>query len=94
MIVVRGFLEVLQMADSTEPKSFDAFTTISISKKLSSATISKRLNELIAIKTIEEVVNRSKAGRRVIAYKTTEKGKRVIRIVQELQDALVVSKAR
>ncbi len=93
MIMIKGFLEVLQLADSKEPKSFDDFAEISISKKLSSATVSKRLNELIAVKAIEEVVNRSKVGRRIIAYKTTEKGKRIIQLVKELQAALTISKA-
>jgi len=79
------------MADSKEPKSFDDFATISISKKLSSATVSKRLNELIAVKAIEEIVKRSKTGRRVIAYQATEKGRRIIQLVSGLQVALASS---
>jgi DNA-binding HxlR family transcriptional regulator len=93
MIVIRGFLEMLQMADSDVPRSFNDFTKISISKRrLSSATVSKRLDELIAIKGIEEVISRSKTGRRIIAYRTTEKGKRVIELARKLQEALTVSK--
>ena len=77
------------MADSNESKNFSDFTKISIRRrKLSSATVSKRLNELIAAKVIEEVISRSKVGRRIIAYKTTVKGKRVIIIAKELEEAL------
>jgi len=89
MIMTRGFLEVLEIADSEEPKSFNDFTKISIRKrKLSSATVSKRLDELIAAKVIEEVVSRSRSGRRIIAYKATAKGKRVIELGRELQEVL------
>ena len=97
MVMIRGlgFLEILQLADSNEPKSFNDFTKISIKeRKLSSATVSKRLNQLIAVKVIKGVISRSKTGRRTIAYKTTEKGKRVIELARELQEALTVQKAK
>jgi DNA-binding HxlR family transcriptional regulator len=95
MIMIRGFLEILQMANGNEPKSFNDFTKISIKKRrLSSATVSKRLDELIAIKVIEEVVSKSKTGRRVIAYKTTAKGKRVIELAVELENAIATSKPK
>lgn len=78
-----------------EPKSFNDFTRIQIKgRRLSSATVSKRLKELIAAKTIEEVITRSWAGRRVIAYKTTEKGMKVIEHAKALQEALDVSKSK
>ena len=65
MIVVRGIIAMLQFA-STGPRSFSDFTTLSIgNRKLSSATVSKRLDELIAVKAIEQVVHKSKAGRRI-----------------------------
>lgn len=93
MIMIRGFMEILQMADNKESKSFNDFTKISIKKrKLSSATVSKRLDELLAVKVIEEEVSRSKTGRRTIVYRTTEKGKKVIKLARELQEELVVSK--
>lgn len=83
------------MADGNEPKSFNDFTKITIRKKrISSATVSKRLDELLAAKIIEEVVKKSKTGRRIIAYRTTEKGKRVLELSKELQEAVAVSKAR
>jgi len=83
------------MADSNEPKSFNDFTKISIRKrKLSSATVSKRLDQLIEVNVVEEVVSRSKTGRRTIAYKTTEKGKRVIELARELQAAVTITKAK
>ena len=84
--MIRGFMEILQLADGKESKSFNDFTKILIKKrKLSSATVSKRLDELINVKAIEEVVGRSKTGRRTIAYRTTEKGKMVMGLARELQ---------
>jgi DNA-binding HxlR family transcriptional regulator len=94
MTMARGFLEILQMADTNGPKSFNDFTKISIKgRRLSSATVSKRLDELTAVKVIEEVIKRSKTGRRTIAYRATEKGKRVIKQARELQEAVYTSKA-
>lgn len=93
MIMIKGFLEILQMANVNAPKSFNDFTKISIGqKRLSSATVSKRLDELVAVAAIEEVVGRSKTGRRMIAYRTTGKGGRVIEMAIELQEALTVPK--
>ncbi len=80
---------MLEMANGHEPGSFKDFTRIVIrNKHLSSATVSKRLDDLIRIRLIEEVVTRSRAGRRIIAYRTTEKGKRAIELVKELEEAL------
>jgi hypothetical protein len=77
MATVRGVIEILQMADVHGPKTFNDFTRISINnKRLSSAPVSKRLRELIAVDTIEEVITRSKSGRRTVGYKTTQKGKK------------------
>jgi len=91
MIMIRGFIEILQMADSSEPKHFNDFTKISVRKKrLSSATVSKRLDELLALKVIEEVISRSKSGRRIIAYRTTNKGKKVLKLANELQETLTL----
>ncbi len=93
MIMRRGMLEILQMTDGREPKAFKDFIKISINKKtLSTVTVSKRLDELIAIKAIEEVITRSVIGRRIIAYKTTEKGKRIIKQVKELDEILTPPK--
>lgn len=90
MVTRRGFLEILQMADG-QPKSFNDFTKISIKeRRLSYATVSKRLDELITLKVIEEMVTRAKTGRRMIAYRTTEKGKRVIELGKELLNAIAV----
>jgi hypothetical protein len=89
MAIIKGAMEMLQLADGHEPKSFNDFTKIMIkSRRLSSATVSKRLDSLISVRTMEEIVTRSKAGRRVIAYRTTIKGKRVIELVKELEKAL------
>jgi DNA-binding HxlR family transcriptional regulator len=88
-------MEILQMADSNEPKHFNDFTKITIRKKrLSSATVSKRLDELIAVKVMEEVISRSKSGRRIIAYRTTPKGQKVIELSKQLNDALALPKAK
>lgn len=92
MIVIRGIIAMLQFANDG-PKSFTEFTTISIGKRrLSSATVSKRLNELIEVKAIEQVVYKSKTGRRVIAYITTEKGKRILALSKELEVIFANSK--
>lgn len=89
MIMIKGALEMLQMANGHLAKSFNDFTKISIkNKRLSSATVSKRLDELIAVDTLGEVITRSKTGRRIICYKTTEKGKKVIVMANELDEAL------
>jgi DNA-binding PadR family transcriptional regulator len=89
MIIVKGMLEILELADRREPQSFNDFTKISIDKKrLSSATVSKRLDELLVAGAIQEIITRSKTGRRVIAYRTTIKGKRVIEHGRELENAL------
>ncbi len=89
MVVIRGVLEILQMAGGHEPKSFSDFTKISIKgRRLSSATVSKRLGELITVDAIEEVITKSKKGRRIIAYKTTEKGRVAIKLAKELEEAL------
>jgi DNA-binding HxlR family transcriptional regulator len=95
MLMIRGMLEILQMANGNDPKSFNDFTKIQIGKgRLSSATISKRLDGLIAVKAIQEVVIRSKAGRRIIAYKTTEKGRRAIKLASELEEEFAIPKAK
>jgi DNA-binding HxlR family transcriptional regulator len=86
---------MLQTAEGHEPKTFNDFTRISIKgKKLSSATVSKRIDELVASAVLKEVIVRSKSGRRVIAYRTTDKGKRVVVLAKELQDSLTVSKVK
>lgn len=85
MIITRGMLEILELAMYGEPKSFNDFTKIVIKeKKLSPATVSKRLDELVAAGNVQEIIIRSKTGRRVIAYKTTEKGKKVIEHAKSL----------
>ncbi len=93
MITIKGVQEMLKMASGGDPKSFNDFTRIVIrGKRLSSATVSKRIGDLIRVEVLKEVITRSKAGRRVIAYSTTEKGKRVIRLVEELDEMLTLKK--
>lgn len=92
MIIAKGMLEILEMANSREPKTFNDFTKISISgRKVSSATVSKRLSELTSFSAIEHIVHISKAGRRVVAYRTTEKGKKILNLGTTLEK-LVLSK--
>jgi predicted transcriptional regulator len=91
MIIKRGFLEILEIANGNEPKHFDDFTKIAVTRRLSSATISKRLDELVKVKALEEMVIRSEHGKRIIGYKTTDKGKKVIEMAKKLQDAVAVS---
>lgn len=93
MVLIRGVMEILQSASGDTPKSFSDFTKIAIGgRRLSSATVSKRLGELISVDAIEEVITRSKRGRRIIGYKTTEKGKKAIRLAAELEDILAMPK--
>lgn len=94
MVVVKGMVEMLEMA-SLGSKSFNDFTRIAIDgKRLSSATVSKRLDELLNAGVIEETVVTSKSGRRTIAYRTTEKGKRIMHIAKELKAALTKPKGK
>lgn len=93
MAIIRGVIEMLQLANGKEPKSFNDFTKISVkNKRLSSATVSKRINELVSAKALEEVITRSKTGRRIIAYRTTPKGKKLIDVAKQLEEALNISK--
>lgn len=95
MIIKKGFLDILEMADSNKLRSFNDFTKITTkNRKLSSATVSKRLDELIGASVIEEVVTRSRTGRRVIGYRTTEKGKRVVELAKDLTEAVAASRSR
>lgn len=92
MIIKKGFLEILQMADSSEPRNFDDFTKITITRKLSSATVAKRLQELVRARALEEVVTQSKTGRRTVGYRTTDKGKKVIEMARELEVAITMTR--
>ncbi len=83
------------MANGRTPMSFKDFTTIVIKRRrLSSATVSKRLEELVAADAIREVITRSKSGRRIIAYKTTEKGRKLMELAREFNKALTASKTQ
>jgi predicted transcriptional regulator len=92
MSIIKGLQEMLGMLQSTSNKvaqSFSDLTKISINnKRLSTATVSKRLNELISVKAMEGVITKSKKGRRTISYKTTEKGKGMIEPAKKLEKAL------
>ncbi len=89
----RGTLEVLQVTEAKELTFFNDIANISVDgKRISSATVSKRLNELINANAIETVITKSKKGRRVIAYKVTGKGRKVIKIANELKEALAIPK--
>ena len=73
-------------AANTAPKSFNDFTQIKIgTSNLSSSTVSKRIKELVGIKVFEETIIRSDTGRRIIGYKTTERGRRVLELAQEFK---------
>ncbi|MGC8479640.1 MAG: hypothetical protein ACP5M9_03155 [Candidatus Micrarchaeia archaeon] len=85
MTFSRGAVEIIRLAQSPIPKSFTDFTKITINKKrLSTATVLKRLNELVKANILEEKVIRSKTGRRVIGYKTTDLGNKVLDILNKL----------
>lgn len=86
---------MLQMANGDVPKSFNNFTTIIVkNRRLSSATVSKRLKELLAVDAIREAITKSKTGRRVITYTTTEKGRKLIKLVKEFNEVITLSKSK
>ena len=86
---------MLQMANGNVPKSFNNFTTIIVkNRRLSSATVSKRLKELLAVDAIREAITKSKTGRRVITYTTTEKGRKLIKLVKEFNEVITLSKSK
>lgn len=85
---------MMAMAD-IEPASFADFTGISIgSKKLSSATVSKRLKNMLAMQIFEEVILHSKNGRRIIAYRTTARGKKILALIEELRVSMRAANMR
>ena len=89
MTMIAGMLEILQMAEGYKPASFSDFTKIQTKKgMLSSATVSKRIDELVSAEAIREVITRSSTGRKVIAYRTTVKGKRVMAHAKKLEEDL------
>jgi len=88
MTLAHGVLEMVELA-SEEPKTFTEFTQIEIDgKNLSSATVSKRLEELVAVDVLEEVVTRSETGRRTVGYTTTERGETVLQMSEQLEAEL------
>lgn len=88
MVAPRGSLQMMALADES-PVSFADFARISIGrKKLSSATVSKRLKEMLTMKILQEVVLRSKSGRRIIGYRTTDRGKKILSLIEELRQTL------
>lgn len=95
MVLPKGTLEILLLADGHDPKSFNDFTKISLKNKhLSSATVSRRLDELVTSGAMEEVISKSKNGRKVIAYKTTEKGKKIIEHAKFLEEIFAFKKMK
>lgn len=89
MTLSRGVLEMIKLSNAADPKSFTDFTHITIKKrKLSSATVSKRLGELVGIKVLDEVPMRSVTGRRIVGYRITERGKKVLELSKELDTVI------
>jgi len=85
MLGKKGAVEMLQLIDNHSSKSFSDFILIVVNKKrLSSATVSKRIDELLAAGTIQEIVVKSPGGKRIVAYKATVKGKRAIKMAEKL----------
>ena len=46
--------------------------------------MAKRIDELLAAGTIQEIIVKSESGKRVVAYKATVKGKRAIKLAEKL----------
>lgn len=89
MTLPRGSLEILQKIAENGPQCFSDFTELSIDgKELSSATISKRLDELQAIDAIEETVTRSPSGQKAVGYELTGRGERIITIAEQYEEAM------
>ncbi len=84
MTLARGTIEMLELADAG-PRGFEEFTQIKIGgKKLSSATVSKRLKELVALKILGETVVHSASGRKIVGYQTTARGKKILELAREI----------
>ncbi len=85
MLGKKGAVEILQLIDNHSYKRFSDFILIVVKKKkLSSATVAKRIDELLAAGTIQEIIVKSESGKRVVAYKATAKGKRAIKLAEKL----------
>ncbi|PSH00315.1 MAG: hypothetical protein BRC28_00330 [Nanohaloarchaea archaeon SW_4_43_9] len=88
MTLPKGAIAILRETKD-ETKSFDDYTEIEIEgEKLSSATVTKRLKELVALNGLEETVIRSETGRRKVGYEITDRGRKVLKIADEFEDKL------
>jgi len=88
MTLPKGAIAMLRETKD-ETKSFDDYTEIEIEgKKLSSATVTKRLKELVALEGLEETVIRSETGRRKVGYEVTDRGRKVLKIADEFEDKI------
>lgn len=89
MTLMRGTLEMIALAGEGEPALFNDFTKIAIGgKKLSSATVVKRLDELLLLKILQEAATRSKSGRRAVGYIVTERGRKILALAKELYQTM------
>ncbi|MFQ3274927.1 MAG: DNA-binding HxlR family transcriptional regulator [Candidatus Nanohaloarchaea archaeon] len=88
MTLPKGAIAILRETKD-EKKSFDDYTDIEIDgEKLSSATVTKRLKELVALDGLEETVIRSDTGRRKVGYEITDRGRKVLKIADEFEEKL------
>ena len=95
MTLSKGVIEMLQAAGNGSAQSFSDFTELTIGKnRLSSATVAKRLKELVVIKALEETIIRSKTGRKMVGYQTTERGRKILALAQEFEKAMAKTKMR
>lgn len=89
MTLPRGSVEILRKTDENGSGTFSEYTEIEIDgKELSSATVSKRLKELVALDALEETVVRTDSGRKTTGYELTERGEKIIRIANEFEQKL------
>lgn len=89
MTLPKGSIEILKMTKEDPPKSFSDYTEIEIDdENLSSATVNKRIKELVALEALEETVKRSDTGRRTVGYKVTERGEKIVSIAEEFEEKM------
>lgn len=89
MTLQKGAVEILKATRDGECSKFSDYTEIEIDgEKLSSATVSKRLKELVALDALEETVVRTDSGRKTTGYELTERGEKIIDIADEFEEKL------
>jgi len=89
MTLPKGAVEILKKTEEIGKCSFGDYTDIEIEgENLSSATVNKRLKELVALDALEESVKRSDTGRKTVGYEITQRGQKIVRIAKEYAEKM------